>query len=139
TVPAKPVAQGAATDPHRALRFETLDHLVQCDVLAAIDHPENEIRMAIETGAMPSTLRSGRQLADLRSRNPPDRARYSHAKPRGRLASRGSFARRFQNPNPYVVTECSGHRQPPPKQMLNQNKAAASLHNRFIDDRTCSR
>lgn len=57
--PAKPVAQGAATDPHRSLGCQPLHHLVQRDVLALIDQPDNEGFMRIETGSAASACGRG--------------------------------------------------------------------------------
>lgn len=131
-------AQGAAADPHRMLGAEPLHHLVQRDVLALLDQPEDEGFMRIEAGGAAAALRAWRQFADLRSRNPADRAGHYHAEPRRRLPRRHALVRSLQDPRPKIPAQCSSHRPPPSRWMLNQHKTHPSHHNRFIDHRTCS-
>ncbi|SIT56002.1 hypothetical protein BQ8794_240209 [Mesorhizobium prunaredense] len=48
-MPPQPVAQGAATDPHRPLGLQPLHHLAQRDVLARIDQLDDLGFMRIDT------------------------------------------------------------------------------------------
>ncbi|KUM26748.1 hypothetical protein AU467_19665 [Mesorhizobium loti] len=75
---AKPGAQGAAADTDRPLDCQPLDHLVQRDVLALIDQPDDEGFMRIEHRTPPPTLRPGRSLADLGTCDPTDCTRHSN-------------------------------------------------------------
>lgn len=51
--PAKPVAQGSAVDAHRALRFQTLRHFVQFDVLTILDCANDEVRTFVKARVAP--------------------------------------------------------------------------------------
>lgn len=77
----KPGAQGTAADAHRLFDYEPLHHLVQRDVLALLDHPDDERFMRVEAGCTASTLSPRCAFADLRPCNPTDRARHAYAKP----------------------------------------------------------
>jgi hypothetical protein len=95
---AKPGAQGAAADPQRPLGQESSHHLVQRDVLALIDQPDNEGFMRIEAGSAASALPSRHQLADLRPGYPADRARYTHSEPGRGWPRRHAIVRSLQHP-----------------------------------------
>lgn len=72
--------------------------VVQRDVRAQLDHPDDKAFMRIEAGGATTPLRTRRQLADLRPRNPADRTRYANAKSGRRLPRRhglAQYAERF--------------------------------------------
>ncbi len=95
---AKPVAQGASADAYRALLLQTHNHLVERNVLLILDHPDDEVCIAVETRTAPSPLRARLQFADLRSCDPADGARYPDAKPARRLAPEAFKTRNRKSP-----------------------------------------
>lgn len=109
----QPVAQRAAADAHESFRQEPLDHLVQRDVSALFDHPDNEVGMRVEPRAAPPSLGSWCGLAQPGSADPTDRARYAHPEPSRRLARRSSLGRGLQDTRPQILTQCPRHLPPP--------------------------
>lgn len=91
-------AQGAAADPHRSFADQTFHHLVQCDILAPFDHPDDEGLMRIQARDAAAASPTRLQLADPSAHNPADRTRYVHFEPRRRSPGRHAFARSLQDP-----------------------------------------
>jgi hypothetical protein len=81
------------------LGAEPLHHLVQRDVLALPDQPDDEGFMRIEAGGAAAALRAWPQFTDLRPRNPADRTGHSHAAAcRADMPSSEAFKTRNEDP-----------------------------------------